>query len=76
MIGGSSTSVEFERTVEAYYPGMDAWSTKEDMPTGRKSLATAVVDGVIYAYGGRSDFKLFEKANEAYFQSLFLYLKD
>ncbi|MFC1633210.1 kelch repeat-containing protein [Planctomycetota bacterium] len=39
-------------TVFAYDPQTDTWTRKADMPAGRARLATAVVDGKIYAIGG------------------------
>jgi N-acetylneuraminic acid mutarotase len=39
-------------TVEEYDPLVDAWSTKLDMPTARRHLAAAAVNGKIYAIGG------------------------
>jgi N-acetylneuraminic acid mutarotase len=44
----------------------DTWETKVDMPTGRRFLGLASVDGVIYAIGGESDEGVYEKKNEAY----------
>ena len=35
-----------------YDPTTDTWTQKADMPTDRVNLATAVVDGLIYAIGG------------------------
>jgi N-acetylneuraminic acid mutarotase len=40
-------------TVEEYDPITDNWTTKTSMPTARTGLATAVVNGKIYAIGGR-----------------------
>ncbi|MBI1930154.1 hypothetical protein HYR99_38625 [Candidatus Poribacteria bacterium] len=39
--------------VEAYDPETDTWTTKADMPTPRWSFSTSVVDGKIYAIGGK-----------------------
>jgi N-acetylneuraminic acid mutarotase len=39
-------------TVEAYDAVSDTWSTKASMPSPRRGLGTAVVNGVIYAIGG------------------------
>jgi N-acetylneuraminic acid mutarotase len=61
-IGGYTGS--FETDNEAYDPVSNSWSTKAPMPTGRKGLAAAVVDGLIYAIGGDSGAPL--TANEAY----------
>jgi N-acetylneuraminic acid mutarotase len=41
------------RACEEYDPKTDKWTKKTDMPTARGGLATAVVDGKIYAIGGR-----------------------
>jgi N-acetylneuraminic acid mutarotase len=40
-------------TVEVYDTVTDSWDTKAPMPTARTHLATCVVDGKIYAIGGR-----------------------
>jgi RNA polymerase sigma factor (sigma-70 family) len=40
-------------TVEAYDPETDTWTRKADIPTARGSFSTSVVDGIIYAIGGR-----------------------
>lgn len=39
-------------TVEEFDPAMNQWTRKASMPTGRYDLATAVVEGMIYAIGG------------------------
>ena len=31
----------------------DSWTTKANMPTARRGLVTASVDGIVYAIGGR-----------------------
>jgi N-acetylneuraminic acid mutarotase len=38
----------------AYNPVTDAWTEKAPMPTARHHLASAVLDGKIYAIGGRT----------------------
>jgi len=43
---------DYWSTVFAYDPQTDTWTRKADMPAGRARLATAVVDGKIYAIGG------------------------
>lgn len=42
------------RTVEAYDPSFNTWSSKPDMLTGREGLAAAVAGGVLYAIGGNT----------------------
>ncbi len=49
-IGGyNATGV---KTVEAYDPATDTWTTKASMPTGRGYLVVAKANGKIYAIGG------------------------
>jgi len=50
-IGGSSGETAFS-TVEAYDPATDTWTEKTSMPKARTGLATSVVGGKIYAFGG------------------------
>ena len=40
-------------TVEEYDPATNNWTKKADMPTARELLSTCVVNGKIYAIGGR-----------------------
>jgi N-acetylneuraminic acid mutarotase len=40
-------------TVEEYDPATDTWRPKADMPTARMYLSTSVVNGRVYAIGGR-----------------------
>jgi N-acetylneuraminic acid mutarotase len=42
-------------TNEAYDPKTNSWSQKAPMPTPRQHLAAAVLDGKLYAIGGRID---------------------
>jgi hypothetical protein len=44
----------------------DTWETREDMPTGRRFLGLAAVDGIVFAIGGESAVGVYEKKNEAY----------
>jgi hypothetical protein len=46
---GSPVSV-----VEAYDPETDSWSTRAPMPTPRERLGVGVMDGLLYAIGGRN----------------------
>ncbi len=39
-------------TVEAYDPATDTWTTKAPMPSARMGMATAVINGILYAAGG------------------------
>jgi N-acetylneuraminic acid mutarotase len=39
--------------VEAYSPSSDRWTTEAPMPTARAELAAGVVNGILYAVGGR-----------------------
>jgi N-acetylneuraminic acid mutarotase len=51
--GGKATSGPAFRTVEAYDPATDTWSTNiPSMITGRFALAACVVNQEIYAIGG------------------------
>ena len=43
-------------TVEVYNPETDTWVKKADMPTPRDALSTSMVNGKIYAIGGRPGF--------------------
>jgi N-acetylneuraminic acid mutarotase len=40
------------KTLEAYNPAMNSWTTLDPMPTGRTLLAADVVNGILYAVGG------------------------
>jgi len=40
------------KTLEAYNPATDTWTTLDPMPTGRTLLAAGVVNGILYAVGG------------------------
>lgn len=40
---------------EEYDPAANAWVTKAPMPTARRALSVAVVNGKLYAMGGRVD---------------------
>jgi N-acetylneuraminic acid mutarotase len=51
VIGGASGELAFS-TVEAYDPATDTWTEKTSMPKARTGLATSVVGGKIYAFGG------------------------
>ena len=44
----------------------DTWRARANMPTGRRYLAAAAVDGVVYAIGGESFGTSYETANVAY----------
>ena len=41
--------------LQAYDPSTDTWSAKAPMPTARRALAVAVVNGKLYAIGGNTD---------------------
>jgi N-acetylneuraminic acid mutarotase len=49
----------------AYDPTTDTWTTKTRMPTPRKNMAGAALNGLIYAIGGDNDFSNFATV-EAY----------
>ncbi|MCH8294314.1 hypothetical protein IH992_24800, partial [Candidatus Poribacteria bacterium] len=51
VIGGWNQTGKLS-TVEEYDPTTDTWTRKADMPTARKGMATSVVNGKIYAFGG------------------------
>jgi len=55
-----------DSTVYAYDPKTDTWTQMDDMPTPRAGLSTCVVDGTIYAIGGRIIVWGFLSAVEAY----------
>lgn len=54
FIGGSAHTGPFLSSVFEYDPVTDKWTKKADMPTPRFFLNTAVVDGKVYALGGRT----------------------
>lgn len=49
---GSGGEEEHGRRMAVYEPVTDTWEIKPEMPTSRAFLATAVVNGRIYAIGG------------------------
>lgn len=49
----------------SYYVA-NSWASKHAMPTARRGLVTATVDGVIYAIGGRSASEINLRTVEAY----------
>lgn len=53
VVGGLNSSHIPVNTNYAYDPKTNSWSTKSPMLTARQHLATAVVDGKLYAMGGR-----------------------
>jgi len=53
VVGGLNASHIPVNTNYAYDPKTDTWTTKSPMPTARHHIATAVVDGKLYAMGGR-----------------------
>jgi N-acetylneuraminic acid mutarotase len=50
--GTSVQSLHQLKTLFAYDPKTDVWTQKKDMPTPRRFVAAAVVDGIIYVIGG------------------------
>jgi N-acetylneuraminic acid mutarotase len=52
VIGGHYPYGNLLRTVWAYDPQTDSWTQKANMPTARRFLAAAAVDGIIYVIGG------------------------
>jgi len=52
LAAGLAASFTRVNAVEVYDPNSNSWSTAASMPTARDSLATAVVNGKIYAIGG------------------------
>ena len=53
VVGGLNASHLPVNTNYAYNPKTNTWTTKPPMPTARHHLQTAVVDGKLYAMGGR-----------------------
>jgi len=53
VVGGVNSSNVPVNTNYAYNTKTNTWTTKAPMPTARHHLQTAVVDGKIYALGGR-----------------------
>ena len=52
-IGGLNSSQIPVNTNEAYDLESNSWTTKAPMPTARHHLSSAVVDGRLFALGGR-----------------------
>jgi N-acetylneuraminic acid mutarotase len=72
-IGGANVSGDWgdasrtTNTNQAYNPKTNTWTEKAPMPTARNHLTSAVVDGKLYAIGGRiSDTETNVDANEVY----------
>ncbi|NHC45881.1 Kelch repeat-containing protein [Motilibacter aurantiacus] len=51
-LASGATSVATHTTVEAYDPATRAWTAKAAMPTGRRTMASVVVDGKALLIGG------------------------
>jgi N-acetylneuraminic acid mutarotase len=52
VIGGRGSSSVQYTTNYVYDPVGDTWSTKADMPTARAHIGAAIVNGIIYVFGG------------------------
>jgi N-acetylneuraminic acid mutarotase len=50
--GDDSTSEQSLSVVEAYDPATNTWATKASMPRGKKHAAGALMNGIIYMFGG------------------------
>lgn len=60
VIGGEENHWDFcpctyLSAVDVYDPATDRWTARAPLPTPRTGLALGVVDGIIYAVGGRTD---------------------
>ena len=53
VVGGQNSSHVPVNTNYAFNPKLNTWTMKSPMPTARHHLVTAVVDGKLYAMGGR-----------------------
>lgn len=53
VVGGLNASEAPVNTNYAYDPRSNTWTTKAPMPTARHHLQTVVIDGKLYAMGGR-----------------------
>jgi len=53
------------QTVEVYDPETDTWAQEVDMPTARGCLSASLIDGKLYAVGGRLEsFEVFPTVEE------------
>ena len=76
LIGGGTGSsrspggVGLRDTVYALNPSVGKWESKSPMPTIRRALASAVLDGKIYVAGGQpaqeNDFAVYDPANDSW----------
>ena len=69
VVGGTVASGGEDRqnlqTVEVYDPETDTWAQEIDMPTARGCLSASVIDGKLYAVGGRLEsFEVFPTVEE------------
>ena len=62
---GNSRHRHYFRTLEAYDPATDTWTTKAPMPEARTRLAVAVIGGILYVVGGDNTNGI-RKSVEAY----------
>ena len=57
VVGGNSNASNDSflplSTVEAYDPAANTWTARANLPTARYGLTISVVDGILYAIGGR-----------------------
>jgi kelch-like protein 17 (actinfilin)/kelch-like protein 20 len=59
-----SSAAPVDAVLANYLP--DSWANKTSMPTARRGLVTATVNGIIYAIGGRSTNEVNLRTVEAY----------
>lgn len=64
--GTGSAATAYFNTVEVYNPATDTWTTGTPMPTGRAYLSAVVLNGKIYAMGGRTASSSISKIVEVY----------
>lgn len=53
------------KSVESYNPTTNTWSPEADMRVGRYNVGVGVLDGVLYAVGGKDGVNVFNSV-EAY----------
>ncbi|XP_029345539.1 kelch-like protein 2 isoform X3 [Acyrthosiphon pisum] len=60
-----NSSIQYLKSVECYYPSIDAWKSVAEMCVPRMAAGVGVLDGILYAVGGY-DGKNTHRSAEAY----------